>query len=160
MPGGTWRHLDGFSITGALVPTEDWLFTNGGTFIREGSQEVDLHMPVQNDGLLRLDGGILNVAGEFTQSAGAVLRASIGGLAPGAGFGQLESARGLNLAGTLELALTGGFDPAVGDTFPLLVGDSRAGEFTSVEGLAIGPGKAFVADYTPTGLTLRVVAVP
>ena len=63
-----------------------------------------------------------------------------------------------SLAGTLEINLTGGFDPAVGETFTVMTFGSRSGDFTAMTGLDIGGGKVLQPTFEATSLVLEVVA--
>ncbi|MBX3744750.1 MAG: Ig-like domain-containing protein [Verrucomicrobiae bacterium] len=156
LPGAIWRHGDGFRIAANPV-SDDFRFTNAGSFLQEGDGEsrVDLH--VVNEGLFAVAAGRLTVGGTFQQTADGTLALEI--LAPPAepaSAGRLAVIRSVTLAGQLEIRRPGNFVPVVGAIYPVLTGASRAGEFESLTGLDIAPDRRFEIEYTATGLELHV----
>lgn len=101
--------------------------------------------------------------GRFTDPAvftpAAVLTIDIGGLLPGAEHDQLQFQQSVELAGTLNVQLDGGFLPEPGDEFIILNHAGSSGEFFIVNGLEIAPDRQFVLHYEPTRVRLAVLPV-
>jgi hypothetical protein len=100
--------------------------------------------------------GILTIDGDFTQSAAGVLNVEIGGAIPGTQFDQLQVTGAATLAGTLNVVLISGFDPAVGATFQVLTCGSLTGTFDTITDNS--PTKSFAPTYDATGLTLTAAS--
>ena len=66
----------------------------------------------------------------------------------------------LSLSGALEVVLTGGFDPAPGDTFDVLNWGVLAGAFASIELPALGPARGWDTRRLLLNGTLWVVPEP
>ena len=159
--GGIWRHRDSFQIDGFSPATQNWVFTNEGSFITEGGVDTAVDMEIQNSGLMQLDATILTVAKSFNQEAGGILNLSIlAAPADANSHSQLSSDAELNLGGAVQIQLGQGFTPDVGASYTILNGSSRTGEFDTVTGLAIAGDRKFEVVYTDTGVQLNVVAVP
>ncbi|MGC9450578.1 MAG: hypothetical protein ACP5I4_03955 [Oceanipulchritudo sp.] len=117
---------------------------------------------LENNGLLEIDAAPGQLHGtNFQQSAGGTLRMQIQGTQLNQDYDRMIlSGTGL-LAGTLEVSLTGGFSPVLGDTFPIIVtSGGRTGEFDAVDFTAADPGPGLEWDvlYSSTGVSLKVVA--
>ena len=91
---------------------------------------------VQNDGTASpsTTGGMLNITGAYHQTSSGVLSSVITGTAPGTQFGQLNVGGQATLAGTLKVSTGGGFTPAHGQAFPILLYHSRNGTFAALSG--------------------------
>ena len=104
--------------------------------------------------------GTINVAGNYTQVATGTLVVE---LASGASFDQLVISGTATLAGSLQVNLTGSFDP-VGKSFTFLTAAGGvSGTFTTVSGTALVTGRAAVASaltYGATGVTFAYVQLP
>ena len=79
--------------------------------------------------------GTLAVDGAYTQTAAGVLVAEI----TASGHDLLDATGAATLDGTLEVETAAGFTPSVGDTFKVVEGASRTGEFADVNGIGSGP---------------------
>ncbi len=66
--------------------------------------------------------GTLTVTGNYSQSAGGTLQIDVGGLRPGTQYDQLSVTGALTLGGTLQVCLTSGFTPVLGNSFEILEG--------------------------------------
>ncbi|MCD4824765.1 MAG: autotransporter-associated beta strand repeat-containing protein [Phycisphaerae bacterium] len=64
--------------------------------------------------------GLLTIDGDYTQQTGAAMEMELGGLIRGDEYDALVITGTADLAGTLDVVLYGGFDPAEGDTFDIL----------------------------------------
>jgi hypothetical protein len=83
----------------------------------------------------------------------------IGGLSPGTEYDRIELTGSAGLAGTLEVALTGGFFPAMGAAFNLITYGEEGGQFASYK---LPGAQQWLVSYGETALTLSVVgdAIP
>jgi hypothetical protein len=89
----------------------------------------------------------------------ATLGVSLSGPDLGSGYAQLQVSGNATLAGELEITLTGGFEPQVGESFVILTFGSRSGEFAQIAGTGAGPGKMFRVEYNSNNVTLMVEAL-
>jgi hypothetical protein len=87
--------------------------------------------------------GLLNIQGNYTQTAPGDLHILLGGLTPGTQYDQLEVANSITLGATLHVALVAGYMPHVNDTFTILKNDSGGAVAGTFAGLA--EGAAFIA---------------
>jgi len=108
---------------------------------------------INNSGLIT-PAGTLTVEGYYTQANGGTLKVNIGGTTPGSGYGQLVVTGQATLAGTLQLGLTNGFFPTLGETFNSVVAASISGQFSPVTGGSLGQNIQLNATYGSTVLTL------
>jgi formylglycine-generating enzyme required for sulfatase activity len=76
--------------------------------------------------------GILRVEGNYTQSSAGQLSLKIGGVDAGAQADQIRIAGTAQLAGGLTVRLTNGFQPAFGQSFPIMQYGSSTGEFSTL----------------------------
>ena len=107
-----------------------------------------------NSGHIVLDAGTTLTVRNFTQSAAGVVEFGISGAGAGQ-QGQLIGEVAAVLAGTARVSITGGFAPAVGQSFPLMSFLSHTGTFTKVEGLNVGHVNIFEPVYTATTFSLN-----
>lgn len=89
----------------------------------------------------------LQVGGAFTQLAGSTLKLNLGD----SGAGSLVASGTLHLAGTLQITLRPGFNPAVGSSITVIQGASLSGQFDAIT----VDGRKVTPTYTSTGLQLR-----
>jgi hypothetical protein len=99
--------------------------------------------------------GVLNVTGNFPQTASGALNIGIAGRAIGS-FDQLNIGGGATLDGTLNVSFVNGFVPVVGDRFQILSFAARDGSFETVA----GEGTTFDLQYNSTNVVLIVRAPP
>jgi len=129
-------------------------WTNSGT-LRASTGNVRTLDSWTNGGSIQIGAGrTFTAQSGFTQSAAGSVTVDI---ASAASFGVLDVTGAATLNGTLTINRTGGFEPNLGDTFVVMSFDSRGGDFTAINGLAIGNGKQFSATFDATSLTLEVV---
>ena len=102
--------------------------------------------------------GKLAITGSYSQGASGILNASIGGSEPGAQYSQLAVSGAASLDGTLNIALTGDFVPAVGDTFTIMTAGSVTGQFTTINGTAINSNEHFEVSYRGSAVVLQAAA--
>jgi len=109
--------------------------------------------------------GIQNVVGNYDLSSGE-LEMEINGLASGGAgvtYDQLNVTGTLTLGGTgrLKITLLSGYQPPVGQIYPIVTAGSMSGEFSNYLGTAsIGLDRAFLVNYSPGGISLQVVSTP
>src|SRR5262249_7811576 len=73
--------------------------------------------------------GSVAVTGDFSSTSTSHHAIEIGGHTAGVDFDRIDVSGNAILAGTLDVTLTGGFTPALGDTFPFMTYGSRSGSF-------------------------------
>ena len=105
-------------------------------------------------------GGVARVQG-LVAAAGAVnvsgtIRTTIAGLSPEIDYGRIKAGGRIDLAGTLEVALAPGYNPADPTTFTLLSGGSLTRAFTTVS----LPGAGWSESYTPTSALVTFATAP
>jgi cysteine-rich repeat protein len=103
--------------------------------------------------------GQLDETGAYTQSANGSFTVEIGGLTAGTQYDRAAISGLATLAGTLNVTLIDGYEPNVGDTFTIMTFSSRTGDFGTVNGTFIAPGKSFLETVSGTHVDLVVVAV-
>ena len=103
-------------------------------------------------------GGLLALAGAYTQTPTGSLNLKIGGPTPGTGFATLEVSNTAILDGALNLTLENGYVPPTNSTFTFLKCANRSGTFTRFN----YPSNQFLMNlvYTPTNVAVQVVKAP
>ena len=107
-----------------------------------------------------LSPGAINIVGDLTLADDATLLMELAGLLPGVGHDQLNVAHTLHAAGTLDVALLGGYHPTLGDTFILLNFASSSGDFTHINLPTLNHGLAFDTSGLLSTGTIAVVPEP
>jgi RHS repeat-associated protein len=102
--------------------------------------------------------GILTIQGNYTQTSQGTLNITIGGTTAGTDYNQLTVTGLATLDGTLNVELTNGYMPNVGDSFQVLLFGSRSGDFAAENGLNLGGGLQLDPEYSASGLTLVTTA--
>jgi fibronectin-binding autotransporter adhesin len=98
---------------------------------------------------LGADIGTLTVGGDYTQLPAGQLTIRLGGLATGTQYDQLIVSGTASLAGTLALALTGGFTPAAGTVFTVMTYGAEIGSLA-----VAGGGQPYTVSYAATALAI------
>jgi hypothetical protein len=99
--------------------------------------------------------GSIDIAGSLTLGSAATVNVGLGGTSSGQ-FGTIAVAGPAALAGTLDVALAGGFEPLSDDLFPVLNFGSDTGAFAQVTGPNLPGGLAFSLVYGSRGLSVKV----
>jgi len=142
---------------GSLASPQGLIDIRGGTLAGLGT----VAGTVRNAGIVDPRGlasaatpGTLAVQGSYTQTATGSLRLQLSGAAAGR-FDRVTVSGAAALAGTLRIALAGGFSPAQG-AFGVLVAGSRSGTFGTVQ----LPSPSWRVSYAATGVTVRKLPNP
>jgi hypothetical protein len=113
-----------------------------------------------NHGTLRAGvGGDFAFTGSVQQAADGTLEFALGG-AGDEQFGQLVASNGIGLDGTLRALLANGFEPSVGESFPIILasgGTGLSGTFAATDFPTWQGGRTFAVSYSPQGASLVVV---
>jgi uncharacterized repeat protein (TIGR01451 family) len=155
--GGTFNLLGNHTFSETVLAGD---FVNTGTVTKSGSTGPVTFGGVNftnNGGTVDLQSGTVAVnSATFTQSSG-LLKLWLNGTTPGTGFAQVSTTTTANLAGTLEIALVGPYQPNAGDTFNVISAPSHVGDFTQPYTYpALAGGRTFSDAYTGSGLVLTV----
>ncbi len=167
--GTTLTIAPGITITGTAPGAE--IGSTSGTVINQGVISFafgTINANVINAGRIAPVGvpgeqtGTINIVGNFTQTASGVLAIQLGGTATTAYDRLLVSLLGspigtATLGGALEVSLTDGFVPALGNTFDIITFEASAGAFAATSGLDLGGGRSLLPSVQPTLFRLTVV---
>ena len=104
--------------------------------------------------------GIIEITGDYSQSAEGSLLMEIGGTDPVNEFDVLHIGGMADLAGELDVVLIDGFQPALGDSFEILDIGSLIGAFDTVSLPALSGGLAWDDTALYGSGRLSVIAVP
>ncbi len=134
-------------------------FTNSGSFTKAGTTgttEVRWAFSNVASGTIDIQSGVVSLTGNYAPASTTALGIKIGGLSAGTQFGQLKIGGTATLAGTLNISLTPGYVPNIGDRFPILTYASRTGTFSAMTGSDLGNGGVFTPDFS-SGTSLALV---
>jgi len=95
--------------------------------------------------------GVLNIAGNYTQTANGSFHVELGGSVPGQ-FDQLNISGQATLAGTLAVSVINNFCPS--GTFTIATYASRSGDFGTKTGLVLADGRVMTATAGATAYSL------
>jgi hypothetical protein len=100
--------------------------------------------------------GILQISGDYTQTASGSLATNIGG--PGGGqFGHFAVSGTATLGGTFNINLVNGYYPANGLAFSILNAGTLTGRFATINGLVQHQQRTFQITYRTTSFALITV---
>ncbi|MHC4317923.1 MAG: SdrD B-like domain-containing protein, partial [Planctomycetota bacterium] len=105
-------------------------------------------------------GGILELNGDFAQTADGVLHIEVTGLNPIDGYDVLSVEGEATLNGVLLLDFIDGFEPQIGDRFEVLHARSITGQFLLLTRTSLGDGRSVEAAYEPQTVAVEVVPGP
>ena len=146
------------TLQGGSTLTVSGPLSNAGTLGGSGTIVSSL---VTNSGTVKPGGtgtGILNITGNYTQTAAGALAVDIAGTTVGTGFDRLAVSGTATLNGALNV--TSPFSPGLGNNFLVLTAATRTGTFSSATGLTPGGAFSYTLSYSATGLTLVTSALP
>src|SRR5262249_7268967 len=110
--------------------------------------------------------GILDVTGNYVQTAAGVLKLELAGrnATSPTQFDQLRVTGTATLAGSVQATILNGFTPAPGDEFKVLTSSQIIGASTDQNLATPGPGRRLNLVYLPSGIannvTLQTQNVP
>lgn len=140
----------------------DTILAGGATLAAGGTVNI-LDGTLSGSGTIRADVvnsgqidpvGILTIRGNYTQMAKGVLNIAISGTTAGADYDQLVVTGLATLDGTLNVSITNGFLPNVGNPFQVLIFGARGGDFAVENGLDLGGGIRLDPQYDGNSLNL------
>jgi hypothetical protein len=140
-------------LDGGAIQNASSLMIQGGSLSGSGTLTGD----VDNSGGTVSPGfspGVINITGNYTQSASGTLSVEIGGASAGTDFDVLNIGGTARLAGTLAVSLISSFLPAVGSSFQIMTFAAKNGQFAQYMGLDSGNNRLFGPAYAATNLAL------
>jgi hypothetical protein len=134
---------------------------SGATMSGEGTLDV-FGASFSNLGLVSpgLSAGTLTVTGDYTQTSTGTLDIEIGGTTPGTEHDVINISGAASLDGELNVILTGGFFPTLGDEFHIMTYGSHTGAFSDTTSLNIGSGLQLLQHYDAGELWLETFQPP
>jgi hypothetical protein len=148
--GGYTQTGGSTTLAGGTLTAAGLVDVQGGVLAGSGT----INASVRNDARLLIGdsatAGALAINGDYTQTADGTLTVKVGGYSPGSDFDQLIVSGQATLDGTLVVTLTGGFRPASGDAFAVLLCGTEGGTFAWLD----GDGPLFSPRYDPGDFTL------
>jgi len=121
--GGTTELIEG------TLDADDTVTIDGGTL--KGSGNINAN--VKNSGNLEPGNStaILNINGDYEQTATGTFEIELGGTAAGTDYDQLDVSGSATLAGELSAVLIDSFAPALNDSFEIIQASSVIGTFSA-----------------------------
>src|SRR5439155_744124 len=140
------------TLTGGNLTTGGLVDIRGGSLIGTGTVTGN----VANAGQVSpgASPGILNIAGNYTQTSNGTLNIELAGFTPGTEFDRLAVSGAATLDGTLNVALLTSFTVHAGDSFQVLTFGSRTGDFAIKNGFGLPGGLGFQESFSPASMTL------
>ena len=174
LTGGTWTTLDGATLqfpsgttitgnaasitlggSGATIAALSGLASNSGSVSFIGGAGLTTSGGFSNGGDLTVGvGSTFKVGGNFTQTSAGSLAVQLGGAPASGQFGQLVATGSASLGGNLNISVVNGFNPTLGQDYPVLSYASVTGAFAKISGLPSG----MTATQTATALDLDTAA--
>ncbi|HEX7830704.1 MAG TPA: DUF11 domain-containing protein, partial [Thermoanaerobaculia bacterium] len=141
--------------SGATLASPLTINLNGGTLTGTGIVAADLN----NDGTVApgMSPGLLQINGDYAQSASGILNIEIAGVNPGVTYDQLGVSGTATLNGTLNASYIGGFVPTDGNTFDVLTFASSTGTFSTENLPSFASGGTTTSSYLPSSYRLTAV---
>jgi hypothetical protein len=159
---GKYTQTDGMTQLDEGTLTADAMVLNGGTLVGNGVIDADVY----NEGEISpgFSPGLLRFLKNFTQKPKGKIIIEIGGTESGL-FDEFEVNGLATLGGTLEVRLTDGFKPRLGNVFPIFSFGNRVSDFDTYIGLQIGDlflkpvfdGSGFHFECVPEPVTLSLL---
>ena len=146
-------------LGGGDIRTDGTLSFQGGTLIGTGAITGTVNNSggtVSPNSLVGTPAGTMIFNGSYTQGTGGAIKVDIGGQTPGIDFDKISFLSRPTFSGTLNISVTNGYSPNIGDRFQVLDYTARTGNFTTLNGTVIAPGKYFVPDAGPPNYALIV----
>ncbi len=134
----------------------------GATFALANDAGVGTQMALvfNNTGTVNLGStgaaGLLTINGNYTQTSTGSLDFDLGGTTADSQYNQLAVSGTATLGGTVDVSVTNGSPPALGNTFQPLIFSSSTGAFGFYNGIILGHRLILDPALNPTNLTLTV----
>jgi len=148
---GTLLKSAGAGSTNILVPIKN----SGAVNVASGTLRVsgDLSNP---DTITIASGSILAVGGKYLQTASGTIHVEIGGAPASGQFSRLAVRGTAMFDGTIHASLLKGFQPVLGNSFPIFTFASSSGDFVTRNGFSLGGDLTFSESFGPASLSLVV----
>ncbi len=104
--------------------------------------------------------GVMQIAGNYTQTTFGTLQIELGGLSQGNNYDQLLVSGSATHGGTLNVLLINGFTPSLGDSFDILDWGTLSGTFSTLQLPALDGSLGWDTSQLYTTGTLAVTTVP
>ena len=153
--GGYTQTAGSTTLNGGALSSTTTLDVQGGSFAGIGTTTANVTSGGQT--APGLSPGILNVTGNYTQSATGSLSVEIGGLTAGTQYDRLAMTGVASLSGTLNGTLVNGFVPFDGDSFVIMTFASSTGAFATQNLPPLASGGVWVTIYGTTSVTIKPV---
>ena len=162
------------SYGGSYIQTAGQTVLNGGNLSMTGSAAIQIIAglltgsgavtanALYNGGTTApgLSAGVIDVVGNYAQTATGTLEIEIDGLNQGSEYDLLTITGAATLAGHLEVIFPdGGLAPAPGDSYQILIAGSVGGQFDTVNVVNLSPYLSMVVVYNPNDVTLDITGV-
>ena len=157
--GGAYKQTGGTTTVDGVISAPTGFNLNNGKLFGAGTIDGSVTASASvNTGDSATKAGVLSVS-SYSQTSTGSLTVPIASQVLGTGYGQLASTKGVSLAGKLVLKRIKGYVPPIGAAFTIVTGSAVTGQFASPI-LSINLKEHFQINYTPTAVTLKVVAGP
>jgi hypothetical protein len=158
------------NLVGASVNLSSGDFFNPPGSISVGQLNADAATSIQGPGFISgsvinggqvsffdsFGGGTLSIGGDFQETSSASLSVQVGGSQFSGLFSDQVSASTAELDGTLNVGLSPGYTPSVGDTFTIVSAGSVSGNFATVNFPTLTGGLIFTITYNSGSVSLSV----
>jgi hypothetical protein len=135
---------------------------NAGTFRKSaGTGSSDIDVPFTNSGTIDIHSGTVSFNNTLTLAASGTLKFQLSGNTPGTSFGKIYDIYSLPLAGALQVTLSLGFAPALGNSFDLFDLGGVSGAFSSLQLPLLASGLEWdTSQLYATGVLSVVAGLP
>jgi hypothetical protein len=138
-------------------------FSNDTNGVVQGTGTVDVsHTTFTTAGQISPGNplGALMITGNLPRSTNGAIDIEIGGTNAGVNYDQLIVTGNATLNGALNISLTNGFQPAVGEAFEIIDYASHTGTFDNISGLKLANGFYLQPTFASTNLILTTLGHP
>ena len=163
-------------LTGTLSFTRGFTQTSGSTTMSGGnltsSQTIDIQGGVLGgSGLITgsisnagevspgSSAGNLDIVGNYTQTPDGTLNIEVGGPIPGTDFDQLDVTGTVNLNGTLNVSLIGGYTPMTSDSYVIIPNPSSVNGSFATENFPSTSGRDFYSVTLGPSVTVNLSVI-
>ncbi len=144
------------SITFADGWSQGFTSDKNRRLILDGSTgEAVIHGPTTLNGWLDVIGSV-RFSDSLSLGPGSITEIDIGGASPGSGHDQIKVDSKVTFNGNLQLFLTGGFLPSMGDSYVIVKYSDHTGEYQNIQTQSFGSNLGFRPEYDDLELRLVV----